>query len=261
MDDDERKIVEAKRLAAGPLGQEMATFPMLFAKPVFFGPHPSRNRQSEVSSATVTLVDLGHGPMAVTCQHVMAGYRKTRASLGGVAFYIGSIELDPSTQLIDENARLDLATLRLTSEQTRRITLEHKIGSCVFTPPSWPPASLREGDYVAFGGFPAALRHVLSFDELEFLSWSSGASRIISANEDRLVSVFEREYWVKSFGAEHQMDLTALGGMSGGPAFVLRGLYWDFVGIISDYEKNYDAMLFASARALRPDGTIEPPPV
>ena len=47
--------------------------------------------------------------------------------------------------------------------------------------------------------------------------------------------------------------------MSGGPAFVNRGLYWDLVGIVSDYHENYDVVLFASAKQIRADGTIEPP--
>jgi len=57
------------------------------------------------------------------------------------------------------------------------------------------------------------------------------------------------------------MELDALGGMSGGPAFVNRGLYWDLVGIVSQYHENYDAVFFSMLDSVQPDGTITPPPV
>jgi hypothetical protein len=70
-----------------------------------------------------------------------------------------------------------------------------------------------------------------------------------------------REYRVSSFGNKYHMDLRALGGMSGGLVFIHRGLYWDFVGIVSQYHEDYDAMFFTSVHMVRLDGTIEPPPV
>jgi hypothetical protein len=145
--------------------------------------------------------------------------------------------------------------------QVRAITSDGEIGSCVFQPRSWPPPLLKAGDYVAFGGFPGNLRILESFDELVFPSWSSGASQVSSVSGLQFVSTFEREYWVSSFGNKYHMDLRALGGMSGGPVFIYRGLYWDFVGIVSQYHEDYDAMFFTSVHMVRLDGTIEPPPV
>ncbi len=46
---------EAKELAAGPLGEKMEKFPLLFAKAVFFGPRPSRVQPTDVNSGTATL--------------------------------------------------------------------------------------------------------------------------------------------------------------------------------------------------------------
>ena len=258
---DEKKIEEAKKLAAGPLGEEMSKFPLLFAKAAFFGQRPSKSRPTEFNNGTISLVDLGKGVLGITCHHVIAEYRARRRSFDDVVFQIGNVELDPVDQLIDENTRIDLATIRLTDNQVKAITSEGKIGSCVFQPKSWPSPSPKEGDYVAFGGFPGSLRTLVSFDELDFPSWSSGGSLVSSVSEFQFVSAFERKFWVSSFGAKHHMDLRALGGMSGGPAFVNRGLHWHFVGIVSQYHENYDAMFFASVRAVRPDGTIEPLPV
>ena len=258
---DEADIAKAKELAAGPLGEKMAKFPLLFAMAAFFGQRPSKSRPTEVRNGTITLADLGKGPLAITCHHVITAYRERRAALEKVIFQIGDIQIDPIDQLIDEDERLDLATIRLTESQVKAITSQGEIGSCVFQPKSWPPPLPKEGEYVAFGGFPGTLRSVISFDELSFGSWSSGASQISSVSEFQFASVFEREFWVQSFGNKHHMDLNALGGMSGGPAFLNRGLYWDLVGIVSHYNETYDTVLFASVRGIHHDGTIEGPPV
>lgn|SRR5574341_1023309 len=258
---DAADVARAKALAAGPLGEKMAKFPLLFAKAAFFGQRPSRTRPTEVRNGTITLANLGNGPLAITCQHVIAGYREKRANLDRVIFQIGDVDLDPVAQLIDENQRLDLATIGLTEKQVKAITSDGEIGSCVFEPISWPPPIPNEGEFIAFGGFPGSLRSVISFDELEFGSWSSGASEISSVSEFQFASTFEREFWVRSFGNKHHMDLNALGGMSGGPAFIKRTLYWDLVGIVTQYHENYDTVFFAPLRSIRPGGTIECPPI
>ena len=258
---NEEKARKAKELAAGVLGEKLAKFPLLFSKAAFFGRRPSKVRTSKVRNGTVTLVDFGEGPLALTCHHVIACFRRIRKCTNKVVFQIGNVELDPLEQLIDENARLDLAAIRLTHEQVTEITSEGEIGSCVFTPVEWPPPILAEGDFVAFGGFPGRLRTVMSFDELEFGTWSSGASKVCSVSEHQFVSSFERDYWVQSFGSQYHMDLRALGGMSGGPAFINRGLYWDLVGIVFNYHENYDTVMFSSLRAMNTNGTIQQPPV
>lgn len=247
---------KAKKLAAGPLGKELSSFPLLFAKPAFFGQRPSPKRTTEVRNGTIALIDLGKGPMGLTCQHVIKGYREYREKYEGVLFNISNVELDPIDQLIDENEKFDLASIELSDKQITAITSVGKIGSFVYKPSSWPPTPPKVNEFVSFGGFPGSLRTVMSFDEIVFSSWSSGASRVDSVGEYRFISPFEREYWIKSFGEVHHMNLHALGGMSGSPAFVSRGLSFEFVGVLSDYEKNYDAVFFASVQSVNPDGKI-----
>lgn len=258
---DDAEVAKAKALAAGPLGEKMGKFPLLFAKAAFFGQRPSREKRVEINNGTVTLADLGSGPIAITCQHVIAGFRKKREEAERVIFQLGFVDFDPVEQLIDENERLDLATIWLTEKQAKAVTSEGEIGSCIFKPKSWPPPLPDKGEFIAFGGFPGTLRSILSFDELEFGSWSSGASEISSVSDFQFASVFNRENWIQSFGTKHHMDLIALGGMSGGPVFIKRKVYWDLVGIVSQYHENYDTVFFGSLRSLRQDGTIEPPPV
>jgi hypothetical protein len=89
----------------------MASFPLLFAKAAFFGQRPSRARPTQVRNGTITLADLGGGPIGITCHHVLADYRRLRKELPDVVFQIGFSELDPVKQLIDGNDRLDLAVI------------------------------------------------------------------------------------------------------------------------------------------------------
>ena len=258
---DDSEIAKAKALAPGPLGEQMGKFPLLLAKAAFFGERPSRRRRVEMNNGTVTLADLGGGPIAITCQHVIAGVREKQKQVERFIFQLGFVDFDPLEQMIDENERLDLATIRLTAEQAKAVTSEGEIGSCVFKPASWPPPLPALGEFVAFGGFPGSLRSILSFDEVEFGSWSNGASEVSSVSDFQFASVFAREEWVKSFGDQHHIDLNALGGMSGGPAFIKRKLYWDLVGIVSQYHESYDTVFFAALGSIRQDGTIVPPPV
>lgn len=250
------EIVKAKQLAVGKLGEKLAKFPLLFAKSVVFGPRPSNSRPSQIRNGTVSLVDLGEGPLAITCEHVIAGYIEMAKTHDNLVFQIGSVDINPLEQLVDKNARLDLATIRLTEAQVQSITSEGEIGSCVFRPKAWPSEALKIGEFVAFGGFPGSLRTIVALDEYILGSWSSGGSPVSSVSEGQFVSAFEREFWDKSFGAKHQLNMDTLGGLSGGPVFINRGLYWDFVGIVSQYHENYDAMFFASTSSLRTDGSI-----
>jgi hypothetical protein len=261
MMEDPAKVEEAKKRAAGAWGEKMSKFPLLFAKAAFYGSRPTPKKPADVNNGTVTLVDLGNGPMAVTCQHVIEHYRSRLKTEGNLVFQIGNVEIDPLAQLIDANRRIDIATIRLSAEQAKAVTSEGEIGSCIFKPKAWPSPMPKKDEYVCFGGFPGTLRTAVAFDELDFPSWSSGGSRISSVSELQFASAFEREYWVSSFGKEHHMELQALGGMSGGPALVHRGLYWDFVGIVTQHHENYDAIFFVLADRIRADGTINPPPV
>lgn len=256
MSEESDKIKEAKRIAAGPLGQQMAKFPLLFAKAVVIGQRPSKKSPSKLTSGTVTLVDLGSGPLGVTCAHVISSYREMQQRFTNVVFQVGNVALEPSRQLVAEDTKLDLATIRLTDVQVRELTSGEEIGSCVFRPVSWPPAPIKGGDVVAFGGFPGSLREYLSFDELGFYSWSNGACSVDSVTDDRISCVFEREYWVSSFGQKHQMELRDLGGMSGSPVFVQRDLHWDLVGLIYEFSTEFDIMFCRPLGFLRPDGTI-----
>jgi hypothetical protein len=83
---------------------------------------------------------------------------------------------------------------------------------------------------------------------------------VASVSENHFACQFERESWLWTFRIDGLTDLQELGGMSGGPAFIHRDLYWDFVGIIYEFTAAYDIMRFRPARLIRQDGSIHGEP-
>jgi len=247
---------EAQKLMKGPLGEAMAKFPLRFAKAILFGNRPTRHGRATVRSATASLLNLGYGPLAITCHHVIEEYRQWIGQGNDHLFQIGNCRLDPLAQLISEDEATDVAVIRITAAQASQITDDDEIGSSFFEPASWPPTPIREGDYVAFGGFPGEWRAAVGIDAMEFPSYSSGASRVTVARDSYFVSQFEREYWVSSFDYDEAADLRRLGGLSGGPAFALRGLHYDFVGIVYEFSTDYELLYFRHAGIIGADGRL-----
>ena len=109
-------------------------------------------------------------------------------------------------------------------------------------------------------GFPAALRERENFDELTFGTFSAAGISVASSHKDYFACQFERDYWVRSNASKYKFSehLHDLGGMSGGPVFVDRGLHFEFAGIIYEISSAYDIMFCRSASLIQPDGNIGP---
>ena len=105
---DSERVKRAKELAAGPLGKEMAKFPLRFAKAVFFGEKPSKDNQIKVNNGTITLINLGGRLIGVTCFHVIDAYRQMNED-DSCIFQIGNIEFEPLERIIDQSPEMDLA--------------------------------------------------------------------------------------------------------------------------------------------------------
>jgi len=261
MKDRQKKSVsieEAKRIAAGPLGKEMARFPMLFAKPIFLAIPPHKASGLKVNSGTISLVDLGHGPVGITCFHVMSYFKKLLKESSKAVFQVANLKFNPLSQIISEDETLDLITLKFTEKQAKTISDDGEIGTCFFQPHSWPPNKIKEGEFIAFGGFPGVWRQQLSTDEFMFDTFSSGASPISAVGENHFVCQFERENWINSFNPYHRDELHDLGGLSGSPVFIKRNLYWEFVGIIYEFSSELDLMYIRPTQFIAIDGKILP---
>jgi len=225
-----------------------------FVAPALFGPRPQPGMPVAVNSGSASLVRRNGQLFALTCFHVLEGYRQ-RLAEGPCIFQLGDCELDPLAQLKAEDKGLDYALIALTDDQGKEIATPGGPfdGTCFCDIGAWPPGEVKEGEFVAFGGFPGELRQAASFDQLSFGSYSSGGSRVTSSRETHLVCHFERDRWVKH---GHEPEPQTIRGLSGGPVFAIRHsneagiMTYEFIGHIYEFSENFELLYIRLARVL-----------
>lgn len=255
-----RTLEEGKKVLASEAGKPISGYPLEFAAPVMFGPPPQRGDSLVVNSASASLLQLDGRMLVVTCHHVLQEYRKRLTELGDCSFQVGNCRLEPLAQLVAEDATLDIAVIAVTDAQVRELR-EYRVenfGRNFVVPPAWPPGGVAEGDFVAFGGFPGSLRRVMSWRELSFGSYSSGAAGVTVVGKDYLVCQFDRTNWVK---CGYEPEPSTIRGLSGGPAFAVRRagadiLWYEFIGIVYEFSEQYELLYVRLARIFGSDGII-----
>lgn len=245
---------EARALLAGPLGEQLGRFPLRWCKPAFFGVPPAPGRQVEVKNGTASLIVRGEEHFAITCRHVVDGYRLTREQSDAVFFQIGDCAVDPLGQLVAQGEdELDVAVLHLTPEQAARIVHgSFGIGERFFRIGQDRPDLVEEGVGVAFAGFPGALRRAQAIDELNFGAYACGATPVTASNEVRFICQFERDEWVRQ-GNEPEPE--TIGGLSGGPSFSIQYtpagvMSYAFAGIVYEFSEEFGLLYIDQARAI-----------
>lgn len=235
--------------ATTALRNNLCEFPAMFAKCILI------RVTDEFHTATVTLVDLGYGPLAVTCAHVIIDYLAGWKA-GNASIRVGNIRIDPS-QLAGLDKDIDLATIHLSDGQAADLVSEGGIATQFYQPTRWPPDPVKEGEAVAIGGFPAEWRQKRS-ETLEIILpyYGIGATPITSASERLFGCRFERERWIWMSRNAGLTNLTMPGGLSGAPVFAERRLHRALVGIVTDFPENWDIMLMAHAHWIQENGSI-----
>lgn len=206
-----------------------------------------------LNSGTVTFVDAGAGPFAITADHVYRGYLDDRASLAGVNCQISSELFDPEDRLISRSTDADLATFCLDSGEIASMSkLAHG------APLPWPPTPPPEGSGIFLGGYPGHERSVMG-DAIEW-GFARGLEVATAPREDRLSIVFNRENWVCQDRQPTPEVGYRWGGVSGGPVFELIQkplISWRLCAIVTEFSQSFE-ILFASALArVRADGSID----
>lgn len=236
-----------------PFFDEIGKYAVRFAVPVIFGESPTQALQAPLRNGTATLVRMSRKCLAVTCHHVLEGFRRERAE-GRSYFQLGRTEFDPEDRLVDEDAALDLAVLDLTDLVGRDRYLSE---ANFFEPVRWPPKPVLEDDVLCFAGFPGIWRDQVDVGHLRFYSFSSGASEVVSVQDDLIVTSIQFDECITQIN--HGKVLGSLGGMSGGPAFVWRDdtlLTAELVGFIFEHSDALDILRIRSASVLGADGRI-----
>ena len=217
-----------------PFFDRISTYAVDYATPVFFGESPYSSYAAKLANGTATLVKFENRFCAVTCWHVIDGYRRSRAE-GATAFQIGPFRMDPEEHLIGEDEEFDLAVLDLTSLMDRTDDL----GESKFVRPvCWPPQSVSTTDILCLGGFPGIWREQADRGYLRFYSFSSGTCEVRSVRDNQIVTTVQIEDCISQIRDDRVWG--SLGGLSGGPVFVWRKtpiLVAELVGFIYEYQE------------------------
>ncbi|VWC90168.1 hypothetical protein BLA9940_05408 [Burkholderia aenigmatica] len=244
---------EARALLAGPFGLELMRFPLRFAKPAFFGIWPDCGEPLTVNNGSASLIRRGDEHFAITCRHVLDGFREKRTESERAFFQVANCRLDPLAQLAEERDRPDVAVIRLSAAQVTEITLDSEgIGEAFLEIENMRPELVPEGVGIAFGGFPGDLRLQPRVAEFNFGSYSCGATPVTASRDNYLVCQFERAEWVRQ---GYEPEPATIGGISGCPVLRIHEsaagiITHSFAGIVYEYSPELDLLYIVQSAAI-----------
>jgi hypothetical protein len=210
----------------------------------------------DTHSASAFFLDFGENVYVVTAAHVYDGYLKDKAKPGKFGSQIGDVPFDLEERFVSRGPKpdIDVATFRITRNEIK------ETGKQVVLASPWPPPTPVVGQASFIVGFPGSDRRWIDRRSIEFGTFSV-CSPITKIESDRIISAFEREYWVASRGNE-KAERKELGGLSGGPLLypLERDGAWFLMlaGVISQAVFN-EAIYATPSSVIRPDGTVGEP--
>lgn len=201
--------------------------------------------ESILHSGTMTFVNTGTDTLGITANHVYESYLKDKADSPSIKCQIGSVTVEPERYVASIDTALDIAAFKLPSVLIAgtRVTVHNAA--------TWPPEKLTESDLVVFGGYPGRRRTerigVADFDFVSFVS------RISQSSDDH-ISVYlnmPHSYWPQGVSVG---DNPELGGVSGGPVFLLRTEpieTIEFASVIYEYSPEFEVVFARHAVQVR----------
>lgn len=224
---------DARTMMASGLGKAELEFVTSIAAPLYWIVRESSDHY-KVRNGTVFFLDAGQGPFAVTCFHVIEGFRSDKAVGNVVAVQLGSgLELDIVSRhsIIDEHRDIDIATFRITADEIAQL------GKVCLTgyQRAWPPGPPQQDRGIYYSGFPGTEALRLSPGEISFGA-APGAGVASSVSETDVSTLINREDMIAVLGAGIPPENFDFRGMSGVPMLtvieteVIRS--WSLAGVI-----------------------------
>jgi hypothetical protein len=247
-DDPETNKEHALALLAAGYGRELQeasyrlTAPLCWANPGVASP--------AFNNGSIFFLDCGHGPFAVTADHVYAGYLRRKQEEPGLVCQIERLAFQPEERLIDRDERLDVATFHITESEIERTT------KWLHQPERWPPSPPEQGRGVFFTGFARSTR-----EQDDTSVTFGGVSLLLTATvlgEDTIKCQFDRESFVDMGSGIPPMNL-ALDGVSGAPLWTLVDkpiVGWRLAGVIVEYTPPFEILVARRADCIRGDGHL-----
>lgn len=229
MEDDTEAVENAKRLASGPFGAEMARIASSYAKPIFWAKRlPVDGTRNEISNGTAFFLDLGKKICGVTAAHVYDSYMERPGDPQGCRIGSSTVPFDLEKRTISRGRKVDLFTFDVSRSEAESTS------ATINVPREWPPQPPEVNQALVFAGYPGHETRVPEPFLLQFGCFS-GAGMIESVRERDFSGQVDRENMVPLPGRPLPEAAYDFAGASGGPVLrVHRGdvLYWDLAGVI-----------------------------
>ena len=246
---------QADQLNAVGYLQQFSDMAMNMCVPFWWSSGPRGGAQVR-QNGSLCYVNTGARRIAITADHVYAGYLAEKAAHEEVECQFGGSTVEPEGRLIARSEKYDLATFDVpevfVSASFRQVYHHNAL--------KWPPDPIQARDVALHGGFPQVLRNPRT-NEVDFpFQWF--ATRVNDANDQRisLDPDIPNVHWP---GHEGERINDQFHGQSGGPVYRVidanpeRGEVVDrleFVGII--YNRVMELVLARPAGLIKEDGTI-----
>lgn len=220
-----------------------------FALPIIFAPRPSEG--GIINGATGSVLKLDCGYFVVTASHVLEEYERRLHSGEKLNWQIGHLPpIDPMSRIAWRDSAQDTLLLRLSEDEA------HGVGSAIASAPmGWPPPMPKEDEVVVVCGYPKELREVVQ-DGVIGANYIAAMYRVTDIRDDQFDCRIGREEDLVNLSElplpDDDMDM---GGMSGGPAFIIGGksiIFLVLVGVISKLiSKSFDGFRCLRIAALK----------
>ena len=201
------------------------------------------DKKDVVNNGTAFILDTGDSIFVVTAAHVFEDYVKAKHDVGIISCQLSNIDFELEERLISciGSKTMDIATFSITEKEIEQIDINVLRGS----QKSWPPVKPNEGESVIVAGFPGVERIGKGKQEFSF-GLVCFNTPVTSISDRHFGCLFEREYWIDTFGNGFPEELYNLGGISGAPVIALEKsegniVTWRLAGIV--YEANASEMM------------------
>jgi hypothetical protein len=198
-------------------GRFMVGLAQSYAAPIIFGPRP--NVEGVINGATGFVWKLSGDYFFVTALHVLEEYERRLHAGEQIIWQIGKLPpIDPISRIAQRSDVKDMLLLKLLKNEA------HRVGSSIVDTQSGSPLPIpKEDDLVVVAGFTKELREVDRRGTIKSDGWAA-IFRVTDVRDQTFDCRIGKEEDFVSFNELPLPDEDVdMGGLSGGPAFVVSG--------------------------------------
>lgn len=212
------------------------------------------------NNGTAFLLNLGEETFLVTAAHVYEAYLRMKSKVNllnrlrlkqkkeEIKFrcIVGETQIDLEDRLICSlgSKILDISTFKVTNFEIEELK---KLKKIIHTPLEFPTERVTKDAGVLFGGFPGEERKWVDTQEYQFGLYTA-FTPVTTSNDRDFTCQLDRTFWIDTLGKGLPATGYDMGGVSGGPAFLIKTtnggiLTISLVGVIYNATTSFGADL------------------